>query len=117
MHAYSRLSDKLSQAAFVSSLCVLLLFLFHSNVYANISGLENSEKTNTNKILENNTGSRSRENELDTQFEIAQMTTVCEFTSGPRAGQTQDYAGIAAPIPVGTPCHDGLGSSGTAAAE
>jgi hypothetical protein len=40
-----------------------------------------------------------------------QKSTLCEFTSGPRAGQTQDYAPMAA-LPIGTPCHDGAGSTG-----
>jgi hypothetical protein len=38
-------------------------------------------------------------------------STLCSFTSGPRAGQTQDYAPMA-PLPVGTPCQDGTGSTG-----
>lgn len=38
---------------------------------------------------------------------------LCKFTSGPRAGQTQDYSGHpAGALPVGTPCQDGAGSSG-----
>lgn len=40
-----------------------------------------------------------------------QMSTICKFTAGPRAGQTQDYAPMA-PIPVGSPCQDGAGSTG-----
>ena len=39
------------------------------------------------------------------------MSTLCRFTNGPRAGQVQDYAPMA-PLPVGTPCHDGQGSTG-----
>jgi len=42
----------------------------------------------------------------------AQMSTLCKFTAGPRAGQTQDYAPMAG-IPVGSPCQDGAGSTGT----
>src|SRR5215510_10274090 len=44
-----------------------------------------------------------------------QTSTLCSFTSGPRAGQTQDYA-PQAPLPVGTPCQDGNGSTGTVVA-
>lgn len=40
-----------------------------------------------------------------------QMSTVCQFTKGPAAGTTHDYAPLL-PAPVGTPCHDGKGSSG-----
>ena len=39
-------------------------------------------------------------------------STLCQFTSGPRAGQTQDYA-PKPPLPIGTPCNDGAGSTGT----
>ncbi len=39
------------------------------------------------------------------------MSTLCTFDSGPRAGETQDYA-PKAPLPVGSPCHDGAGSTG-----
>ena len=44
-----------------------------------------------------------------------QMSTLCKFTAGPRAGQTQDYAPMQA-IPVGSACHDGAGSTGTVVA-
>jgi hypothetical protein len=44
-----------------------------------------------------------------------QMSTICRFTAGPRAGSTQDYAPMA-PIPVGSPCHDGQGSTGVVVA-
>ncbi len=40
-----------------------------------------------------------------------QMGTVCKFTSGPRAGATQDYTPMQAPVDM--PCTDGSGSSGT----
>jgi len=40
------------------------------------------------------------------------MSSVCHFTQGPRAGQSQDYA-PQAPLPVGTPCTDGVSSTGT----
>jgi hypothetical protein len=38
---------------------------------------------------------------------------LCQFTSGPRAGQVHDYAGHpAGALPVGSPCQDGAGSNG-----
>lgn len=40
------------------------------------------------------------------------MSTVCEFRTGYRAGQRQDYAGYAAPLPVGSQCRDGQGNFG-----
>jgi hypothetical protein len=40
-----------------------------------------------------------------------EKSTICSFTSGPRAGQTQDYAPMA-PLPVGSACQDGAGSFG-----
>jgi hypothetical protein len=40
------------------------------------------------------------------------MSTICRFNTGPRAGQTQNYAPMA-PIAVGSPCTDGAGSNGT----
>jgi hypothetical protein len=43
----------------------------------------------------------------------AQITTVCQFTGGPRQGQVQDFAPYGIPgIPVGSPCQDGMGSYG-----
>ncbi len=45
------------------------------------------------------------------QDRVVEKSTLCQFESGPRAGQRQDYAPMA-PLPVGTPCHDGRGSSG-----
>ena len=42
----------------------------------------------------------------------AQMSTLCRYKQGPRAGQTQDYAPRAA-IPVGSSCWDGTTSYGT----
>ena len=44
------------------------------------------------------------------------LTLTCQFTQGPRAGQTQSYAGVPGiqPIPIGAPCQDGQGSSGVA---
>jgi hypothetical protein len=38
---------------------------------------------------------------------------LCKFTGGPRAGQIQDYTGHpSGPLPVGSPCTDGISSSG-----
>jgi hypothetical protein len=45
----------------------------------------------------------------------AQVSTICQFTSGPLAGARRDYA-PAPPVPVGTPCHDGSTSTGTVVA-
>ncbi len=42
----------------------------------------------------------------------AQVSTVCTFTAGPRAGTSVDYAATWAPLAVGTPCLDGMGSTG-----
>jgi len=39
-----------------------------------------------------------------------QMGTICKFTTGPRAGDTQDYEPMQAPL--NSPCSDGQGSSG-----
>ncbi len=46
------------------------------------------------------------------------MTLTCQFTSGPRAGQTQNFAGVpgARPAPIGSPCTDGVSSNGVAVA-
>lgn len=38
-------------------------------------------------------------------------STVCYFTDGQQAGQSRDYAPMQA-LPVGTPCQDGVGSTG-----
>lgn len=38
-------------------------------------------------------------------------STLCAFDRGPRAGQRQDYPRLS-PLPIGTPCRDGRGSSG-----
>jgi hypothetical protein len=47
------------------------------------------------------------------------MSTTCQFTSGPRAGQTVSFAGIpgVTPSPVGGPCSDGMSSMGVAVAD
>jgi hypothetical protein len=42
----------------------------------------------------------------------AQVSTVCTFTAGPRAGTSVDYAATWAALAVGTPCLDGMGSTG-----
>ena len=40
-----------------------------------------------------------------------QMGTICKFTAGPRAGDSQDYSPMQAPL--NAPCQDGSGSTGT----
>ncbi|HJP69478.1 MAG TPA: hypothetical protein VJ846_11295 [Sphingomicrobium sp.] len=47
------------------------------------------------------------------------MTFICRFDDGPRAGQTQSYAGVTGiqSFPVGAPCTDGQGSTGVAMVE
>ena len=40
------------------------------------------------------------------------VSSVCHFTAGPRAGTSFDYRATWAPLPVGTPCLDGAGSTG-----
>src|SRR5712692_1424852 len=42
----------------------------------------------------------------------AQVSSVCTFTAGPRAGTSVDYSATWAPLAVGTPCLDGMGSTG-----
>jgi hypothetical protein len=44
----------------------------------------------------------------------SQLSSTCQFSQGPRAGQTQSYKGQVQPIPVGSPCQDGQGSIGVA---
>lgn len=42
-----------------------------------------------------------------------ERSCLCQFTGGPRAGQVQDYTGHpSGPLPVGTPCQDGIASWG-----
>ena len=42
-----------------------------------------------------------------------ELSTVCRFRSGPRAGTSFDYAAYGmAPIAVGGPCNDGVASQG-----
>jgi hypothetical protein len=42
-----------------------------------------------------------------------EVSTLCSFRRGPRAGTTVDYAAYGkAPIPVGGPCNDGVASEG-----
>jgi hypothetical protein len=45
-------------------------------------------------------------------------TSICRFTDGPRAGQTQDLSALpgATPIRIGASCSDGASSTGTAIA-
>lgn len=40
-----------------------------------------------------------------------QFSTVCQFLGGPKSGEIQDYASRP-PVPVGTPCNDGVQSWG-----
>jgi hypothetical protein len=42
------------------------------------------------------------------------LTSTCQFSSGPRAGEIADLSGASAPVPVGSACSDGASSSGTA---
>ena len=47
----------------------------------------------------------------------AGLTTVCQFSTGVRAGTSFDFAAFnVQPVPVGSPCTDGQGSYGTAIA-
>lgn len=47
----------------------------------------------------------------------AALTSICQFSSGPRAGEVADFAGVSgAPVPVGSACSDGASSKGTAIA-
>lgn len=41
------------------------------------------------------------------------LTLKCYFTSGPRRGQIVNYASLGLkPIPIGSPCNDGVASQG-----
>lgn len=42
---------------------------------------------------------------------VSNNSTICRFNAGPRSGQIQDYAPVAA-IPIGAACQDGFGSTG-----
>jgi hypothetical protein len=45
------------------------------------------------------------------------LTTICQFSSGPKAGTTFDFKPFGVqPIPSGSPCTDGQGSNGVAVA-
>ncbi len=46
----------------------------------------------------------------------SQTSTLCQYSRGPRAGQTQDYAPRAS-LPVGSSCWDGVSSYGTIVAQ
>lgn len=52
----------------------------------------------------------------DDDSESAELTNTCKFTRGPRKGERQRYPDLD-PIPVGSPCHDGRGSTGFAVSE
>src|SRR5436190_7329847 len=41
------------------------------------------------------------------------LSNTCQFDNGPHAGTVRAFPG-ALPIPVGSPCHDGMGSTGKA---
>ena len=43
------------------------------------------------------------------------MSTICQFTNGPKAGGWHNYAPMTA-LPIGAPCRDGMGSTGTVVA-
>src|SRR5438876_5247504 len=45
----------------------------------------------------------------------AGMGNACKFNAGPRSGQTQDYSQLGF-LPLGSPCTDGQGSTGTVVA-
>ena len=47
------------------------------------------------------------------QVQTASLSHTCQFNAGPRAGQQQSYPQVQ-PIPVGSPCQDGVGSTGVA---
>jgi hypothetical protein len=47
----------------------------------------------------------------------SRLTTICQFNAGPKAGTTFDFRPYGVqPIPVGSPCQDGQGSTGVAVA-
>jgi hypothetical protein len=48
------------------------------------------------------------------EADAAALTSTCQFSSGPRAGEIADLAGAFAPVPVGSACSDGASSIGTA---
>lgn len=67
----------------------------------------------TRKPPEAGTNNDTGENNL---ADMPEVSNTCSFLTGPRAGQIQRFS-QAAPIAVGNPCHDGLGSFGTAISE
>ena len=54
----------------------------------------------------------SKESASQQKSVAQQFSTICEFTSGPRAGTRVDYAPRQA-VPVGSTCLDAAGSTGT----
>ena len=52
--------------------------------------------------------------QMSTSINSGSTTTTCRFNFGPLTGQVIDYHGRATPIPVGSPCTDGISSSGVA---
>jgi hypothetical protein len=61
---------------------------------------------------QNNSG----DNPADPAPSPTAQTSICYFSSGPRAGILGDLTGVpgAVPVPVGSVCSDGAGSNGTA---
>ena len=50
---------------------------------------------------------------IEVQPDSMERSFLCKFTFGPRAGQVQDYTGHPlGPLPVGSPCQDGIASTG-----
>ena len=46
-----------------------------------------------------------------------QLSSTCKFNEGPRTGEVENYHGKTLPIPVGSPCSDGVRSIGVAIPE
>lgn len=69
-------------------------------------------------IAQLTTAPKTRVNVSDAAARPAQLTLMCRFSSGPRAGQTQALAEVpgATPLYVGGVCSDGASSTGTAIA-
>ncbi|MDD4914392.1 MAG: hypothetical protein PHW13_05065 [Methylococcales bacterium] len=45
------------------------------------------------------------------------LSSVCQFNEGPRSGEVENFQDKNPPIPVGTPCSDGVNSIGVTIAE